>query len=107
MFVGGPTLDAAFEPYRAAPELQTCIELPGTAGRGELHLQKEALEDPARRFAWLAQPGVYHGALALEDYRSAKTEDASCVDGFHSLRDVWSRPAFVATGVASRLAQAR
>ena len=67
MFVGGPTLDAAFEPYRAAPELQTCIELPGTAGRGELHLQKEALEDPARRFAWLAQPGVYHGALALED----------------------------------------
>ena len=67
MFVGGPTLDAAFEPYRAAPELQTCIELPGTAGRGELHLQKDALEDPARRFAWLAQPGVYHGALALED----------------------------------------
>merc|ERR1711988_584035 len=60
-FIGGPTFEAIFPNYETNPGFH---ELPGEIRHSELCFFGPSL-GLAKSFAWLTDPGIYHGALVF------------------------------------------
>ena len=81
-FVGGPTLQEVFHPYRQSFDLLKYKELPANAKRNdipnsELHLFKSPNDDQS--FAWLSNAGIYHGVLNFSNPNSRLAQNGLSV----------------------------
>eukprot|EP01104_Vermistella_antarctica_P010093 TRINITY_DN2663_c0_g1_i4.p1 TRINITY_DN2663_c0_g1~~TRINITY_DN2663_c0_g1_i4.p1 ORF type:complete len:947 (-),score=277.56 TRINITY_DN2663_c0_g1_i4:38-2878(-) len=70
-FIGGPDFEELFRAYQSTHI--SFLELIGDVDRSELHFWRHRNDSIAQSFAWLADPGIYHGDLV---FGSQNTGDA-------------------------------